>query len=183
MLPISQHIDRLDRSSLVNSAMTRYIFRPASKNSYLQERPAQLGSDALPTLFMERTFKRQIESLSDIFAFLKVASASFSLDDRTSFSVNMAVEELFTNMIKYGASGGKEIFVGLKKNKDRLSVHLIDYESSPFDLTELDEVDTSAPLDKRRPGGLGIHLVKCLMDEVTYEYKNGTTHILLAKNI
>lgn len=131
---------------------------------------------------MERTFERQIESLETIFAFLKEVREVLVLDERMSFSVNMAVEELFTNMIKYGA-GTSSILVGVTRTETQIEVRLVDYDSEPFDLTELNDVDTSAPLDKRSPGGLGIHLVKCIMDEVTYEYKNGTTHILLAKNL
>ena len=130
---------------------------------------------------MERLFERRLESLAEIFAFLKDASEAMSLDDRLSFSVNMAVEELFTNMIKYGASGEKEILVGIERTPNQLHIRLVDYDSEPFDLTDLESIDISAPLEKRRPGGLGIHLVKCIMDEVKYAYKDRTTHILLTK--
>jgi anti-sigma regulatory factor (Ser/Thr protein kinase) len=132
---------------------------------------------------MEKAFERRLESLSAVFAFLKEASATLELDAGMSFSVNMAVEELFTNMIKYGASGEREILIGIDKSESQLKIKLVDYDSEPFDLTDLDSVDTSAPLNQRRPGGLGIHLVKCIMDEVRYEYKNRTTHISLAKNL
>ncbi len=132
---------------------------------------------------MDRTFVRTIDSLGEIFSFLKTAIESFELDDRTAFSVNMSVEELFTNMIKYGSSGDAEIEIGLEKEDAKLIVHLVDTDSEPFDLTDLDSVDISAPLQERRPGGLGIHLVKCIMDEVSYEYKNRVTRIRLVKNL
>ena len=132
---------------------------------------------------MEKAFERRLDSLGDVFAFLKEASTSMDLDQGMAFSVNMVVEELFTNMIKYGASGDREILIGVEKTDDQLKIKLVDYDSEPFDLTDLDSVDTSAPLNERRPGGLGIHLVKCIMDEVRYEYKNRTTHISLAKNL
>lgn len=132
---------------------------------------------------MEKSFDRRLESLGAVFAFLKEASTAFELDQALTFSVNMVVEELFTNMIKYGASGGREILIGVDKTASQLKIKLIDFDSEPFDLTDLDAVDTSAPLNKRRPGGLGIHLVRCFMDEVKYEYKDRTTHISLAKNL
>lgn len=132
---------------------------------------------------MEKAFERRLESLGGVFAFLKEASTSLDLDPGMAFSVNMVVEELFTNMIKYGASGGREILIEIKKTTEQLQIKLVDYDSEPFDLTDLDSVDTSAPLNQRRPGGLGIHLVKCFMDEVKYEYKDRTTHISLAKNL
>ncbi len=124
-----------------------------------------------------------MDSLSEIFVFLKGASESFSLDDRTTYSINMAVEELFTNMIKYDSGGSADILVGLQKKEGQVAIRLVDHDSEPFDLTGLDEVDIDAPLAERRPGGLGIHLVKCLMDEVRYEYKDRTTRIRLVKNL
>ena len=132
---------------------------------------------------MEQTFGRNLDSLAELFAFLKGAAQDYGLDDRTTFSVNMAVEELFTNMIKYGSGGEDAIEVGLDREGDQLIVRLVDTDSEPFDLNALESVDTSAPLAERRPGGLGIHLVKCLMDEVTYEYKNRITRIKLVKNL
>ncbi len=132
---------------------------------------------------MERTFYRSLDSLGDIFSFLRGAAETYSLDERTAFSVKMAVEELFTNMIKYGAGGDEAIMVGLDKIDSQLVIRLVDKNSEPFDLENLEAVDTSAPLEERRPGGLGIHLVKCIMDEVNYEYKNRVTRIRLVKNL
>jgi len=132
---------------------------------------------------MERSFGRRIENLTEIFSFLKGATNALALDERTTFSVNMAVEELFTNMIKYGSGGKAEIIVGLEKEGSALIIRLVDTDSEPFDLNDLQAVDTSAPLEQRRPGGLGIHLVKCIMDEVNYEYKNRVTRIRLVKNL
>ena len=132
---------------------------------------------------MERTFSRSLDSLGDIVSFLKGAADTLSLDEKTTFAVNMAVEELFTNMIKYGIGGDDSIEVGLEKENSRLIIRLVDTNSEPFDLTDLQAVDTEAPLEERRPGGLGIHLVKCLMDEVNYEYKNRITRIRLVKNL
>lgn len=132
---------------------------------------------------MERTFSRTLDSLGEIVSFLKGASDTLSLDEKTTFAVNMAVEELFTNMIKYGAGSDESILVGLEKDNSQLIIRLVDTNSEPFDLTDLQAVDTSAPLEDRRPGGLGIHLVKCLMDEVSYEYKKRVTRIRLVKNL
>ena len=132
---------------------------------------------------MERTFARNLESLGEVFTFLQEAATSLSFDEGTKFTVNMAVEELFTNMIKYGAGGEDAIEIGVEKSDSQLTLRLIDSNSEPFDLTDLEAVNTSAPLEERKPGGLGIHLVKCIMDEVSYEYKNRETRIRLVKNL
>jgi len=131
---------------------------------------------------MKQTFSLGLDSLRDIVSFIDKAADEFSLDDKTTYSVNMAVEELFTNMIKYGV-GDKSVDVGLDKTDGQFIIRLIQENSEPFDLTDLQAVDTSAPLEARRPGGLGIHLVKCIMDEVNYDYKDRVTRIRLVKNL
>lgn len=132
---------------------------------------------------MEQTFTRDVASLEAIFAYLADRKGEYGLDDRTAFAVNMAVEELFTNMVKYNRDGQSDIQISVTRDGDEVTIHMIDFDSKPFDITSLDEVDTTAPLNERRPGGLGIHLVRCLMDEVTYEYKNRRTSIRLVKHI
>jgi anti-sigma regulatory factor (Ser/Thr protein kinase) len=132
---------------------------------------------------MQRSFTRNIDSLADIFSFLEGVAAEFNLDGKTVFAVNMAVEELFTNMVKYNPDGTSDISLELLLLADSVSVGIVDTDSEGFDITALEKVDTNASLEERRPGGLGIHLVKSLMDEVSYEYKNRVTRIRLVKNI
>ena len=132
---------------------------------------------------MEKRFAREISSLEAIFAYLGEQAGSMELDEQTSFVVKMAVEELFTNMVKYNKNGRSDIGIGIERDGDSVTVLMEDADSEPFDITALEKVDTSAPLEQRRPGGLGIHLVRCLMDEVHYDFKNRRTTIRLVKHI
>jgi len=132
---------------------------------------------------MEKRFTRDISSLEAIFAYLGERAGSMELDEQTSFVVKMAVEELFTNMVKYNKNGRSDIGIGIERDKGSVTVRMEDADSEPFDITALEKVDTSAPLEQRRPGGLGIHLVRCLMDEVHYDFKNRRTTIRLVKHI
>lgn len=132
---------------------------------------------------MEQHFAREIDSLDAIFAFLGERTSSLELDDKNTFAVKMAVEELFTNMVKYNRDGLGDILIDVYREADEVTIVMVDADSEPFDITSLDDVDTTAPLHERRPGGLGIHLVRCLMDEVSYEYKNRRTSIRLVKHI
>ena len=132
---------------------------------------------------MERHFKRSIEELAVIVPFLQEAVDHFDLDTGASFTLNMAVEELFTNMVKYNGNGADDILIGVDREADWMTIWLVDFDSEPFDLSDAGEVDTSAPLHDRRPGGLGIHLVKRFMDEVMYEYKERKTTIRLGKRL
>lgn len=132
---------------------------------------------------MERHFRRDFDELAAIVPFLSEAAELLDLDKGAAFALNMVVEELFTNMVKYNGRGADDILVGVERNGDWMTVHLVDFDSEPFDYTQSKEVDTSAPLHARKPGGLGIHLVKRFMDEVMYEYKDRKTTIRLGKKL
>lgn len=132
---------------------------------------------------MERHFNRNIDELTVIVPFLEEAGDALKLDAAAMFVVNMVVEELFTNMVKYNGNGADDILIGVDRDGDRMEICLIDYDSEPFDYSEAGNVDTTASLHERKPGGLGIHLVKRFMDEVMYEYKDRKTSIRLAKRL
>ncbi len=133
--------------------------------------------------FMKRHFRRDIDELSAIVAFLGEASDHYAFDTGASFALNMVVEELYTNMVKYNGHGADDIMVEVDRKDDRMLVNLVDFDSEPFDYTQAGEVDTNATLHERTPGGLGIHLVKRFMDEIVYEYKDRKTTIRLGKQL
>ena len=132
---------------------------------------------------MEKYFARRLESLTEISAFLADCTTSLDLGGAASFSVNMAVEELFTNMVKYNGQGDGDILVGVDRETDGVRVELVDSDSEPFDITANGDVDITADLKDRTPGGLGLHLVRQFMDEISYDYRNGRTQIRLFKRI
>lgn len=132
---------------------------------------------------MEQHFGRKIEELGPIVAFLDDAALTLALDPGNTFVLHMVVEELYTNMVKYNGQGADDILIGVNIENETLVIQLIDFDSKPFDYSDRDEVDINAPLNERKPGGLGIHLVKRFMDEVSYQYKDRKTHITLVKNL
>ncbi len=132
---------------------------------------------------MDRTFPRQIDSLASVFSFLDETADTYDWPPPVRFAVAMAVEELFTNMVKYNADGKTEISIELTSTDESISVSLVDDDSDPFDITAQKDVDTNAHLKDRRPGGLGIHLVKRFMDEISYEYKERRTRIRVVKHL
>ena len=131
----------------------------------------------------ERKFKRELNSLEGVFGFISDVINENKINEGIAFSINLAVEELFTNMVKYNPGKAGDIVIRLGREDNQLRVDLIDIESKPFDITKTPEVDTGKPLDDRNPGGLGIHLVKKMMDNILYDYSNGTSTITLIKNL
>jgi anti-sigma regulatory factor (Ser/Thr protein kinase) len=130
---------------------------------------------------MERHFKRDLNALSDVFSFI---DGFVDLDSATAdaaFPLRIAVEEIFVNMVSHNPHGSGDISVGLELEGSKVTTTLMDFDSEPFDLTEHVGPDINAPLEQRRIGGLGIHLVKSMMDEVHYEYKDRRTQIRMVK--
>jgi anti-sigma regulatory factor (Ser/Thr protein kinase) len=98
------------------------------------------------------------------------------------FRVHLVLEELVLNIIDYGFDDGKDehdLEVVLVSDDDALTIEITD-DGIPFDpLTDAKKPDVDAPLEDRPIGGLGVHLVRTMMDEVTYEREDGKNHLTL----
>ena len=129
---------------------------------------------------MERTFQRSVNALEKVFAFIGEFFDAEQIDGNHLYAINFSVEELFTNMLKYNVGASRDILIALRKLDNRLEVRLTDFDVDPFDITKIEEIDVSGPLDEREPGGLGIHLVKKLVDRIEYEYvdRRSTTTVI-----
>ncbi|HET7295092.1 MAG TPA: ATP-binding protein [Vicinamibacteria bacterium] len=101
---------------------------------------------------------------------------------RADFGV--ALDEIVSNVVKYGYGGGSEspIIIEVFVRPGRLEVEVID-EGEPFNPLERDAPDTAQALDDRPIGGLGIHIVKELMDDVSYRRQDGRNHLSFAKRL
>jgi serine/threonine-protein kinase RsbW len=132
---------------------------------------------------MERIFARDISLLDSVFAFVALFGDRHKLDEAAAFATSLAVEELFVNMVKHDPGGTGGIGVDLRMEGASVVVTLRDSTARPFDPTEYPAYDVSSPIQERTPGGLGIHLVRSLMDGFSYEYLNGENIITLTKHV
>ena len=98
---------------------------------------------------MERSFKRVTGSLDAIFGFLEEFAGANGLDDETRFMMNLVVEELFTNMVKYSPNGAPEIPIRLTCEAGRLEMRFVDHDVDEFDITKSRKVNTDLPLKER----------------------------------
>jgi anti-sigma regulatory factor (Ser/Thr protein kinase) len=132
---------------------------------------------------MQKCFKRDIQSLEKVFSFIGEYLENSDINDTVSFAVNVAVEEIYTNCIKYNTKSNNDIALEINREGNKLVITITDYDTEFFDITGSEEVNVDLPLEKRQPGGLGIHLVKQMMDEVKYQYNDGVSIITLVKNL
>ncbi|HET9669970.1 MAG TPA: SpoIIE family protein phosphatase [Casimicrobiaceae bacterium] len=117
-----------------------------------------------------RAFERSFEALPELVEFTAETFEALGIDAEIRGRADFVLEELFTNMVKYGRGSTAPIRVGLARQGDGAVLTLVDHDVEPFDVTTAPEVDLGRPIDEREPGGLGLHLVRKLADRVAYEY-------------
>lgn len=126
-------------------------------------------------------FQRTLASLEKISQFILEFARKNKLNDRIVNIITLVVEELFTNAVKYNPENTNDISVNLSIDSDKLIVSIVDYDVEPFDIRQIEAYDFRKKLNERRVGGLGIPLVKKMMDRIDYEYKNRQSNITLVK--
>lgn len=98
------------------------------------------------------------------------------------FTTNLVVEELGLNVINHayrGQSGEFEIII--TSEEQAITVEIID-NGPPFNmLQDAPAPDVEAEIEERPVGGLGIHLVKTMMDELYYKRDQERNHLILVK--
>lgn len=132
---------------------------------------------------MHKSFKRDVAALNDIFDFTGRFARDNGIAGTVSYAMNLAIEELFTNIIKYSTGNGGDISIHLDVEGDDLIIRITDFDVEQFDLTKAEKVDVDSPLDERKVGGIGLHLVRNMVDKITYEYKDRTACITLVKHL
>ena len=94
-------------------------------------------------------------------------------DPAFSYKVHLALEELVLNVMDYGYNDKlQDIEINVTSDSDAITIEIVD-SGRPFDpLSDAPEPDLEAAVEERRIGGLGVHLVKTLMDQMDYRREN-----------
>ena len=129
----------------------------------------------------ERSFKRSIDSVADIYRFSEDVMAASDIDESVRFLVHLAMEELFVNLVHYNPGARREILVDVQAAGGKVTVTITDHDAAEFDVTRERPVDTSASLRDRKPGGLGLHLIQHMVDTLEYDYRDGRSKIRFSK--
>jgi anti-sigma regulatory factor (Ser/Thr protein kinase) len=118
-----------------------------------------------------------------VFASLDEYLTAAGAGEEAAYAVQLAVEELFTNMVKYNPESSQDITIVIGGEGKRMTITLIDTDVEPFDMTAQKEVDTAAALNERKVGGLGIHIVRNLVDDLQYEYADRCSKVTIIKQL
>lgn len=122
--------------------------------------------------------------LSRLDTFVSAYCEQHGVPSTTAMELNLVAEECFINVVEHGFDdqARHEIQVVLELANDAVTMCVED-DGVAFDPLSAPEFDPKTPIEQRRVGGLGIHLVRSLMDEVTYQRTGGKNRLRLRKSL
>lgn len=128
--------------------------------------------------------QNDIKEIPRLTAFVEEICREAILPTNVSMQLRLAIEEAVVNVIDYAYEPNTQgsVTIKAKSNGTRLKFVIID-AGTPFDPTQKAEVDTTLSAKERPIGGLGIHLVRQIMDSVEYERMGSLNVLTLRKNI
>jgi sigma-B regulation protein RsbU (phosphoserine phosphatase) len=137
-----------------------------------------------PTIERKLTLPNDIETIPQLNEFIDCMAEEAGLDMAFTMSLNLAIEEAVVNVMTYAYPEGEtgQVDITMKSDGNLLTCILSD-SGTPFDPTQTPEVDTTLSAEERPIGGLGIYLVRQIMDNISYEYVNGQNVLTLTKHL
>ena len=127
----------------------------------------------------------ELENLAAIRRFIEEAATALGSDSDTIFQAVLAVDEAATNIVTHGYQGQPGIIeIQVEQKGSDLAVRLRD-QAPVFDPTTVPPPDVTQPLEHRSLGGMGVHLMRNLMDEMTHHRapQGGNELILIKKGV
>ena len=140
------------------------------------------GAPAIPTIHFDEA---TVEDISDVTAFVEAELEKLNCPMKTVIQINVAIDELFSNIVHYGypdRKGPVTVKVVEKDSPHAVCVRFED-EGIPYNPLQKEDPDVSLTADERQLGGLGIFMVKKTMDDLKYKYENGKNIMTIIKNL
>jgi len=123
----------------------------------------------------------RVDRLDDVLEFIGKAVNDAGMDGKFRSNINIAVEEIFVNIAHYAyPSGEGDVIISASVTPDNLIFELSD-SGTPYDPLGKDDPDITLSAEEREIGGLGIFMVKKLVDDVSYRYEDGKNILTLSK--
>lgn len=133
------------------------------------------------------TYRKKVNAsthnLSAIREFVSKHAENQGFSAQKVADIQLAVDEAYTNIIKhaYKNDSNKEVVINLEFDDDKMVVTLTDHGVG-FDIEKYKRPDLKRQIEKKKRGGMGVYLIRKLMDEVTYNIKNQKNILRMSKN-
>jgi anti-sigma regulatory factor (Ser/Thr protein kinase) len=122
--------------------------------------------------------------LPEVIAFIDQCATQARVDAAVRFDLQLAVEEACANVIEhaYGGKGG-DFQVRFEASEHDVTITVHDH-GRPFTPGDVSEPNLTLPLEERRIGGLGLYLMRRLMDEVRFSFaEDGNTLVMVKHDV
>ena len=134
-------------------------------------------------------YELKIEAVADrcneVTDFLDALLEEHDVPMKTQMQLDIAVEEIFVNIAHYGypgQTGYARVVVDFPDNGACVSICFID-QGMPYDPLQKEDPDITLSAEERPIGGLGIFMVKKSVDDVHYEYRDGSNILTIRKDL
>jgi sigma-B regulation protein RsbU (phosphoserine phosphatase) len=177
-------LDRQARPLIVNMTDAVHDFVAEAEQSDDLTLMAIHYDKELPGVTLQRsiTLSNDVNEVPLMTDFITDIAESLQMTPSDTMQVNLAVEEAVVNVMNYAYPEGTKGDVNIAATADGQQLTLTITDSgTPFDPTARSEVDITQPLDERPIGGLGIHLVRNIMDAVSYQRVGDTNQLTITK--
>lgn len=143
-------------------------------------------TDNQPNVRYQRqiTLPNDVQEVPQLNVFVDEVCEQADFDMSTTLKLNLAIEEAVVNVMNYAYPAGEKGDVDIEAMiNDEYLVFVISDSGTPFDPTAKAEVDTTLSAEERGIGGLGIHLIRQIMDTINYERVEGKNVLTLRKKL
>ncbi len=125
----------------------------------------------------QRIFPARIDVIPEVMDYVSHAAEKAALHPKRVMHIQLAIDEAMANICNYAyQTPPGEVLVRIQDKEGHFMVEMID-EGIPFDPLNMEEPDTQVGLEEREVGGLGIFLLRQVMQEVRYR-REGKQNIL-----
>ena len=132
---------------------------------------------------MKKKFIAVKEELDNVIKFIN-NEIEKDVDKKTLMKIDVVIEEIFVNIASYAYKKEEEGFANISiKNENNKIVITFEDTGIPFNPLLKENPDITLSAEKREPGGLGIYMMKKMMDNVEYMYKDNKNILIIEKNI
>lgn len=133
------------------------------------------------------TYRKKVnastQNLSAIREFVSKHAEEQGFSSKKVADIQLAVDEAYTNIIKhaYKNDSSKEVIINLEFDDDKMIVTLTDHGIG-FDIEKYKRPDLKKQIERKKRGGMGVYLIRKLMDDVTYNVKNHKNILRMCKH-
>lgn len=132
----------------------------------------------------EIELSNHLEEINKISRYIDELGKELKLPDKVVMEINLAIDEIITNIVSYAYNDNKEHKILIKISRtENFIIIVTEDDGIPFNPLDVPEADTVSILENKKIGGLGIHLVRKLMDKLEYSRADGKNILTFGKRL